>query len=125
MKYFLLFLLVITLLTVDIPVINKVRSELFNLIGNVAESEFSQSKTSRLIADNLSVHFKQFSDKEEAYVAKITESAESLMVFHRQYCRKPNFNEKLSKANTTLVCKQIHAHIDVLEAELVRRKPVN
>ena len=121
MKFFLFLLLAVTLFTADIPVINKIRSQLFSLAGVVGESEFAPNKVASLVANEVSQHFNGFSDREESYVKQISRTSQQLYQFYKEYCEKPQFNQHLSSYNVELVCEKIRLNLKDLEAELVRR----
>ena len=121
MKFFLLLILVVTLFTADIPFINKIRAQLFGLVGVVAESEFAPNKVASLVSSQVSQHFNGFSEREEKYVKEISRSSQELHKFYKNYCEKPQFNQHLSSYNVELVCEKIRLNLKDLEAELVRR----
>ena len=123
MKYVVLLILILTLLTVDLPLVQQLRNQLITLVGLAAEREYGDDETASKIRQLVTSHFNQFSDKEEAYIKPAISSSRQLKTFYQSYCIKPQFNQRLSSQNVTLVCKHIHNHIDEVEAELIRRHP--
>jgi len=123
MKYVVLLILILTLLTVDLPLVQQLRNQLITLVGLAAEQEYGDDETASKIRQLVTSHFNQFSDKEEAYIKPAISSSRQLKAFYQSYCIKPQFNPRLSSQNVTLVCKHIHNHIDEVEAELIRRHP--
>jgi len=121
MKFFLFLILAITLFTADVPVINKIRTQLFSMVGGVAESEFAPNKVAGVVVAEVSQHFNAFSDREEQYIKQISESSKELHKFYKGYCEKPQFNQYLSSYNVELVCEKIRLNLKDLESELVRR----
>ena len=122
MKFLIFVLLVISLLTVDHPQVNKVREMLATQIGVLVEGEYSRGHTAKKVYDELAGKFDSFKPREEEYVKEITESSAILYDFHTEYCKQKIFNEKISAYNLRVVCRTVGDHYVDLENEVIRQK---
>ncbi|QTH62899.1 hypothetical protein J1N51_09000 [Psychrosphaera ytuae] len=121
MKFLIFLLVVISLLTVDHPQVNKIRTDLATLIGQLVESEYSRGQTSKKVYDELAGQFDTFKPREEEYVKAITASPVELYEFYQEFCKHKVFNEKISAYNMRVVCRTIEAHYVDLENEVIRQ----
>lgn len=122
MKFLIFIILVITVLTVDHPEVNKVRSYLVNLIGQTAEGEYSRGKVPQRIYNEISMQFDSFKPREEEYVKEITKSSRDLMTFYGTYCQNGEFNPKMSAYNVRVVCAKVTEQFIDLENEIIRKR---
>lgn len=121
MKFLIFLLVVISLLTIDHPQVNKIRTDLASWIGQLVEGEYSRGQTSKKVYDELAGQFDSFKPREEEYVKTITATSKDLYEFYQEFCRHKVFNEKISTYNKRVVCQTISAHYMDLENEVIRQ----
>ena len=121
MKYFVLLLLLFSLLMVDHPQINQIRASLFSMIGVFGETELQKGRASRQMMDELKTTSAAFNAREKGYVESRIKDAQSALEFHRLTCTKGSFNAQISSYNLNVVCGIIEKHRTDLENELLRR----
>lgn len=121
MKIILFILLVFTLLTVDHPKVNEVRSYLFTKFDQVVKQQMPKHQLSELVEEDVKKMFDHFKEQEEQYILEITSSSDSVMEFYQEYCKGFKFNPKLSKHNLSEVCRSIEKQLSELEIEVLKR----
>lgn len=121
MKFLIFLLVVISLLTIDHPQVNKIRTDLASWIGQLVEGEYSKGHVSKKVYDELAGQFDTFRTREEEYVKQITASSVELYEFYQEFCRHKVFNEKISTYNLRVVCKTVNSHYTDLENEVLRQ----
>jgi hypothetical protein len=122
MKYLIFIVLVLTIMTVDHPQINKVRGSIVSLISDSATKAYSEGSVVDLIESNVAKSFASFKDVEEDYVKSIMTSPESIMAFYKEYCGNQKYNPNLSNYNMGTVCERIDEQMTRLDEEMIRAK---
>lgn len=121
MKYFVLLLLLFSLLMVDHPQINQIRANLFSMVGAFGENELQKGRVTEKMMAELQSTLASFNAKEKGYVLSRVKGAQSALDFQQSTCSSDSFNTQISSYNLNIVCGIIEKYRTDLENEIIRQ----